>query len=332
MSSFLRPIALTASLLLPAFAFTAQAQNQAPPASQSSDASTQDNDTPAGAYDPGHATPEDDTRQAWSILTDAAADKHSLVRVQALAALGNIGDARSAKLILDAMDDPDLDVRTAAALAAGTSHQPSLVARMHGLLDDKEPQVAFAAATTLWKLKDHSGEDILMAVAAGDRKADATFVNGTMHTMNKDFHNPSTIARVGALQGASLLLGPFGFGITAYEAMRRNGGSSARVGAIEQLSQDHSDVIRRQLMGALGDKDLTVRAAAAKALGDFRQPDVASALANLFIDPKPPVRYTAAAAYLHVTQPLPAATPAPSSEAKPATPKTSTKKKPAAKP
>ena len=54
--------------------------------------------------------------------TDAATDlKRTQTRLQALTALGLLRSPRSAKLIADAMTDPGLDVRTAAALAAGLS-------------------------------------------------------------------------------------------------------------------------------------------------------------------------------------------------------------------
>ena len=95
-----------------------------------------------------------------------------------------------------------------------------------------------------------------------------------------------------------MLLGPFGFGITAYEYIHKNGGESARPLAIELLSQEKTKPIHDELIAALSDKDLGVRAAAAKALGDYRDKETAAAIANLFYDPKPPVRLTAAAAYL----------------------------------
>jgi HEAT repeat protein len=103
---------------------------------------------------------------------------------------------------------------------------------------------------------------------------------------------------MGALQGASMLLGPFGFGITAYEAMKKNGGSSARVTSIEQLSEERTAPVRAAMLDALTDKDPGVRAAAAKALGTYHEADVATELSKLMIDPKAPVRFTGAAAYL----------------------------------
>ncbi len=245
----------------------------------------------------------DNKQWAWSILTDSLNDKkHNDVRIQALAALGLMGsDPRSLKLIVDTMDDPDIDLRTAAVLAAGETKSPSVTTDLRRMLDDKEPQVAFAAATTLWKMNDRSGEDILVAVVDGERKAGSTLVGGTMHTVNRDLHHPTDLARMGAMQGASMFLGPFGFGITALEYMRKNGADTARVSAVEEVAQNHTGPIRTTLIAALKDKDVAVRTAAAKALAGYHEADVAPALADRFPDPKTPVRLTAAASYLMST-------------------------------
>jgi hypothetical protein len=248
------------------------------------------------------ATPEQRSAAAWSLLTDAMGDaKHPQVRIQGLAALGLVRCPQSEKMIGDAMKDADLDVRTAAVLAAGETKDRNLTTNVRNLLDDKEPQVAFAAATTLWKMGDKSGEDILMAVVNGERSAGPTMIHGTEHRISKDLHDPSAMAKLGAMQGAYMLLGPFGFGITAYEYIRRNGGDGARVSAIEQVSQEKTEPIHKELVAALGDKDPTVRAAAAKALADYHDKATSTAVYGLFADAKHPVRLTAAAAYLRTT-------------------------------
>ena len=102
-----------------------------------------------------------------------------------------------------------------------------------------------------------------------------------------------------------MLLGPFGFGITAVEYMRKNGGDNARVLAIQQLSQEKTTPVRDELIAALGDKDPAVRAAAATALSDYRDKSIPGALLPLFDDAKAPVRLTAAAAYIRATHTAP---------------------------
>lgn len=274
------------------------AQDKVKPQASSQSSEDTDSPPPVRSFKPDSQAVDIDT--AWSLLTSAASNvKHPELRIQALASIGTIGtNSRAEKLIIDGMNDPDLDVRTAAILAAGQSKNRNLTTRLRELLDDHEPQVAVAAASTLWKMGDHSGEDILIAVADGERKATAGLMDSTRHTVSNDLHNPSTLARIGALQGASMLLGPFGFGITAYEYIHKNGGDSSRTLAIELLSQEKTKPIHDELLSALADKDLGVRAAAAKALGDYHDKPTAAAIANLFYDTKPPVRLAAAAAYL----------------------------------
>lgn len=251
---------------------------------------------------PAASTPEERNGQAWKLLEAAMADtKHTQTRIQGLAALGLLRSARSEKMISDGMGDPDLDVRTAAALAAGQTKDRNMTTSLRNLLDDKEPQVAFAAAITLSKMHDESGEDILMAVVDGERSANPTLFKGTRHKISKDLHDPAMLARLGALQGASMLLGPFGFGITAFEYIHQSGGDLARVSAIEQISQEKIEPIHQELMAALSDKDQTVRAAAAKALADYHDDATSLAVYALLADSKQPVRLTAAAAYLRTT-------------------------------
>jgi HEAT repeat protein len=261
-----------------------------------------------GGPPPPPKTPAQLKEDAWTMLSSAEQDlKHPEVRTQALAALGLLDDnPRSLKLIKSAMQDQDVDVRTTAVLAAGQTKAPAITSDLRRMLDDKEPQVAFSAALALWKMDDRSGEDILMAVVDGERRASATLLNGTEHDMDRTLHSPAELAKIGVTEGAGLLLGPFGFGITAYEYIHKNGGSSARVTAIEALAQEKTDPIRKELLGALNDKDLGVRAAAAKALDSYHLPEVSAAIAKLFDDPKQPVRLTAAAAYLISTNASPA--------------------------
>ena len=237
---------------------------------------------------------------AWTLLSDAVGDdKHVAIRIQGLAALGTMGaNARTAKMIETAFGDKDVDVRTAAVLAAGQTKNRALIPGIKKLLDDKEPQVAFVSATTLWRMGDHAGESLLMDVVNGDRKAGASLVHGGMHQASREMHDPGAMAKLGAMEGATLLLGPFGFGITAYEYVKKNGGDSARVLAIEEIAQLHTSDVRSILLDALTDKDLTVRTAAATALRGEHEPDVQAALAALLGDSKRPVQLAAASAYL----------------------------------
>jgi hypothetical protein len=154
-----------------------------------------------------------------------------------------------------------------------------------------------------------------MAVVDGDRSAGPTLMHGTEHKINKELHDPASMAKLGAMEGATMLLGPFGFGITAYEFIKQSGGDLARVSAIEAVAQERTEPIHKELVAALGDKDLTVRAAAAKGLVDYHDKATQTAVYALLADPKQPVRLTAAATYLRTT-----GTPGPVTPAADATP------------
>jgi len=299
------------TLSTPVFAQSTQQKPPTPPNPDAQVVGAEDNpqeeSTPPPKHDP-KATTNERSDAAWSMLTDAVTNaKKSDLRIQALAALGTMGtNTRSTKIIVDALSDPDLDVRTAAVLAAGQTEDRSLTTNLRNMLDDPQPQVAFAAATTLWKMHDPSGETLLIAVVNGERNTNDGPVKGAIHTAQKDLHRPGTLFRLGTLQGASLLLGPFGFGVGAFEYMRKNGaGDLPRVSAIEQLSESNTGPIRTTLIQAIGDKNPAVRAAAAKAVGRFHDAEAQDALYAAFDDNKAPVRLTAAAAYLNSIAPPP---------------------------
>ena len=257
---------------------------------------------PAAGPLPSNSTPEQRVAAAWTLLENALGEtKRPDTRTQALAALSMLRSPRAEAMITSAFKDSDVDVRTAAVLAAGETKYRNLTTPLRNLLDDNDPQVVFAAAMTLWKMGDKSGEYILMSVADGDRSPNPSMARGTKEKISHDLHEPSKLAKLGATQGAYMLLGPFGYGLTAFNFIHQSGGNTARAEAIEQIAQERTEPIHKELMAALGDKDPVVRAAAAKGLLDYRDQATSMAICQLFADSKQPVRLTAAAAYLRTT-------------------------------
>lgn len=239
---------------------------------------------------------------AWGMLTTAT-HRQTQTHIMALAALGTMGmDSRAAALIRESLTDSELEVRTAAILAAGQTKNRALIPALRERLKDQEPQAVFTAAVTLWKMNDRSGEAFLKAVADGDRKATPGLVHGAKNDMNKELHNPAALANLGATTGASLLLGPFGFGVKAFEYMLKSGSDPARAAAIDLLAQSHTPGIDGELIDALSDKDEAVRAAAAKGLGERRVAAAIKPLGGLLSDSKLPVRLFAAAAYINCSR------------------------------
>ena len=280
---------------------SAVAQDQAHPAAASRQGQAARTSPDRSTVQTKTEAPAATLARSWKLLTDNVGDaKHVDSRTQALHALSDLGsNPRADGLIAAAMKDPDVDVRSAAILAAGTTKARSLDEPVRARLNDTEPQVVFAAATTLWKqFRDRSGEDILAAIAAGDRKANPTLVHGAEHDMSRTMHSPSAMAKIGIVTGAGMVLGPFGFSISAVEYARKNGGDGARVQAIELLAQERSEGVREQMRATLDDSDAGVRAAAVRVLGGFHRAADASDIAVLLDDSKLPVRLAAAAAYI----------------------------------
>lgn len=262
--------------------------------------------------------PADTTETAWQILEGGSKDIKEQTRIDALNAIGTLTGMKRAETVLqDAMKDQNVDVRVAAVVATGSMLDENLIPVLRQALDDPAPEVVFAAAVSLWKMHDPSGINVLYGVLAGDRKTKGSLVQTEKREANKDLHDPATLARIGAMQGAYALLGPFGIGLDAALLMRKsNNANSARVLTVNLLAQDHSDATKAEFIAALSDKNYLVRAGSARALGEFHGKDVTDALAGLFGDSKPSVRFMAEASYIRSSQPAPAEKKAPQKRAK----------------
>ena len=87
-------------------------------------------------------------------------------------------------------------------------------------------------------------------------------------------------------------------------ARKGSNGNSARVLTATLLADDTSNATMQQFVDALEDHDYRVRAAAARALGDYHGKQVTGALQDAFADPKPSVRLMAAASYIRASRPV----------------------------
>lgn len=218
-----------------------------------------------------------------------------------MAALGTMSENdHAARLIGQGMQAKHSEVRLAAVLAAGETKNPRLIPNLREALNDDAPEVAYAAATTLWKMHDYSGEDLLVAVAEGDRKTKPGLIKSSKHKAEKELHSPKTLAMLGVENGAGYFLGPFGVGIKAIQYVDKNNGGAAntRAQAIDLMAEDHSEAVHQALIDGLDDKEPVLRAASARGLGNWPGPDTARKLAPLFEDGHAAVRLTAAAAYI----------------------------------
>lgn len=246
--------------------------------------------------------------RAWSILTDAAGPgRPAHDRIQAMAALGTLGnDERAARLIEEGFTAKDYDVRVAAVLAAGLTKNPRLIEPLQRVLDDDNALVAYTAAITLWKMHDSSGEDLLIAVALGDKKASPGLIKSQKHKAAKELRSPKTMAMIGVNQASGYFLGPFGVGLKAIEMVNKDSGAVPRAAAVDQLAKQHTEQVHDVLVQDMTDPEPAVRAAAAKGLGRWPGEDTAKLVEPMFGDNKLAVRLTAAAAYLRAIHNIPA--------------------------
>jgi hypothetical protein len=287
------------------------AQTQAAPSAQPPADTTlesgEEPDAPVAQANKDSADPE---TTAWDLLKTALSDtstKARPARLDAATALGSLSDFEPAqKLLRDAATNTDRYLRLAAVAAMGTSKAEIFIPDLRKALDDSAPEVSFAAAVGLWKMHDHTGENVLYAVLAGDRKVKQGVVGSGIHDADQDVHSPSKLAEIGAEQGAYALLGPVGFGVDAFRATRKgSNGNSARVLTATLLAEDSSKATMQQFLDALEDHDYRVRAAAARELGHYQGKQVTDALQTTFTDPKPAVRLMAAASYIRASHPAP---------------------------
>ena len=245
--------------------------------------------------------------RAWSMLTDAAKPGQSAHdRIQAMAAMGTMGnDDRAARLIEEGFTAKDYDVRTAAVLAAGLTKNPKLIEPLQRVLDDDNAQVALAAATTLWKMHDYSGQDLMVAVALGDAKYKPGLIKSQKHKAAKDLHSPKTMAMIAINGSSGYFLGPFGVGLKAIEYLNKDSGAAPRAAVVDQLAHQHTDEVHDVLIQDLTDPEPAVRAAAAKGLGRWPDAETQRQMLPMFGDNKLAVRLTAAATYLRALHNIP---------------------------
>jgi HEAT repeat protein len=309
-----RWIALVVFASLLGFAMLAQSgapasSGQAAPAAATADSDEEPDQPVAKPAKPTGTSVEAQTSAAWDMLNAALSDtkiQAQQVRVDAIGSLGTLGDfPRAAGWLRDAQKDQDRNIRLAAVAAMGTSKNAAFVPDLKQALNDSAAEVSFTAAVGLWKMNDRSGESILDAVLARDRKAKQGAIGSEKHQADEDLHNPSKLARIGAEQGAFALLGPFGFGLTALRMGKGQNGIHPRVIAITLLAEDTSPASMKSFLDVLDDPDPSVRAAAARALGDYHGKEVTDALSDGFYDAKPAVRLMAAASYIRAAHPKP---------------------------
>jgi HEAT repeat protein len=252
----------------------------------------------AGCFAAGVVPARADVDKAWSLLQTGAADKNKEHREHAIKALGLLSNnVRALDLATGALSDPTPEVRAAAAESLGRMHGKAAAPRLKEILKtEKDVGVIIAGARALVTLGDDDGYDIYYAVLTGEKKSKG----GMLDDQKKMLHDPKKMAQFGFEEGIGFV--PFaGIGVEAFKALRKDDSSPVRAAAARVLADDPDPDTTDALLAAAADKSWIVRAAALDALSHRNDAGLAEKIAKHLDDPKEEVRFTAAAAIIHLT-------------------------------
>jgi HEAT repeat protein len=263
---------------------------------------------------------EEPIDHAWQILDRGLHEKNPARRAQAVTAMGTMRpQPKSVALVESAFEDTDYSVRQAACLALGQMKSRVSIPKLKEALNDKAPEVVFAAARALYDLGDPTGRQVLVAVLLGDQVDSSNFFASSIHDMKAQMHDTKGLVLLGVKEGAGAFLGPASFGLPVAEGLLKDANASGKTVAASLLANDKNPESLKAIEQALGDKNWTVRAVAARTLARADRVDSFEAITRLLDDKREEVQYSAAAAVIRLKQ---AAVPMPTSSA----PKAVTKK------
>lgn len=236
--------------------------------------------------------------KAWDLLQNAVSSKRTADRTDGVRALGLIsGDARARQIAEDALQDPQSEVRAAAATALGQMHSSESIPKLQKALGDPKVPVVMAAAHSLRELKDNSDAyAVYFDLLTGNRKTGDGLIASQVATLK----NPKELAKIGFSEGIGFV--PFaGIGWDAYRTIHKKDPNPVRAVAATYLAHDPDPATARALVGATRDKNWIVRAAAIEAIAQRGDPSLSPKVQLKFSDRNPKVRYSAAAAVIHLS-------------------------------
>lgn len=240
-----------------------------------------------------------DPTRAWSLLKAGSEEKNSSLRLAAVRVLGLIPDDPNAvELAEKALNDPNALVRAAAATALGQMHASGADAALKHSLKDKQLRVVMAAAHSLRLLNDPACYDAYYAILTGERKNDTSMIAQEMTIL----HDPKQLAEMGFNEGIGYV--PFaGMGWEAVQTIMkdRKSGAAAKAALISALATDPDARTGKLLVAASQSDNWVLRVATLEAIAKRGDPSLLPNIKQRVADPKRQVRYTAAAAVIHLT-------------------------------
>jgi HEAT repeat protein len=242
--------------------------------------------------------------KAWQKLQHGLGDSNPLKRAQVLIAMGVLTpQPRVNAAVEEKLGDKEVNVRQAACVALGGIKSKTSIPKLREALNDKAPEVVFAAAKALYEMDDPTGRQVLIAVLSGDQPDASGFITSSIRDMKSKLHDPKAMLLIGATEGAGFVIGPFGAGIPIAEGLLKDKQASGKTVAALLLATDHSKASEEALKGALNDKNWTVRSAAARAVALRDLAPMYKDVAFLLDDSRDEVQYAAAATLIRLRQP-----------------------------
>lgn len=242
------------------------------------------------------------TTHARTVLRQGASDKDPETRREVAVALSLISSRDSAVSLLESLArDKDHTVRRAAIDSIGELGDRNLAKLVAPALDDDVPEVVFAAARTLFRLKQPEGRRVLLAILEKEEKAESGFVRGKLRDVLRRMKTPKSALFFVVQQGAGFIPVPgMGSGFSAISAMLADADFSPRATALLMLVSDNSAEVRMIAEQSFNDTDWSVRAAAIQVTALRSDTRGRTHLIPLMDDTSKKVRYRAASVFLRL--------------------------------
>lgn len=233
---------------------------------------------------------------AWKLIVSGVNSSSLEERVEAVRVLGLVVENRkAADLAEHALVDPNPEVRTAAATALGQMRSSLSIPKLKQALTDKEIPVVLAAARALHEMKDKDGFEIYYEILTGERKGSESFIAQQTAIL----HDPKKLAEMGFEQGIGYI--PYaGMGWDALRTVLKNDSSPIKAAATTMLTHDPDPDSAKALVNATRDNNWMVRVAALEAISKRGDRKLRAEIEASMYDTKREVRFTAAAAVLHL--------------------------------
>ena len=246
-----------------------------------------------------HSAAETPREQAWSVLDAGLSDSSVDKRTTAVQVLGLLpGDSKAKEAALKALDDPKPEVRAAAVKALGAMKAKDTIPRLTQMINDTDAGVIMATGHALIALGDNRGYNVYYAILTGERKTGTSLKDEQKKMLN----DPKKMAQFGFEQGIGFI--PFaGLGYGAFKMVTKDNTSPVLAAAALTLAKDPDPKSGEALANTAADtrKNWIVRAAALNAIALRGQTSLLPFAEDGLKDEKEEVRYSAAAAVIHLS-------------------------------